>query len=897
MLRSANSGPISSRSALSFCLSFSRSLFLPPASRSLAKVFACAVTGLAVTGASPVWAAEEIDNSVLEEIVVTGTKRSASQQDVPIAVSTLTAATIGKTFGNDIRAIADLAPNVNLTNQTGFNAVAGGIRGTGSISILTTQDPSVGILVDEFALNSVQSQFVELFDLEQIEIYRGPQGTLFGKNSTGGVISITSKRPDLDEMGGSLQLTGGGFDGGASTGKALASVDVPLIPGQLGLRFAGSYTRDEGFYRNDKDTAVFPNAPILAAFGLQDEQLPPELNTTTVGDGTRLGGKEVVAAKTKILWTPNDNYEAYGIWEIVRDRSDSPPVVNETPANEGFLFDALGFPGIRTVGQSDVFSTGLTQQGGAIRVRDGHRVNVDGYYLNQSFNLGSYSIKSITGYREQQETLPSTYTGEAFLSLFDATRNLERKQFQQEIRLVSELDGPFNFVAGGIYNLDNLDFRSFATVGLTSIIPSLNAETGTFLDERGFINLDLRNITNDPGFSAVEQDRDSYAAYFDGTYEFNERFSVSAGLRYTRDEKDFFKPTGQPGPCNEFTEAQDAILVDDTQPFDVATNCAGDLRSTSISRAGLTAGEVDERENPLPPSAFNFIADDSATFDRVTWRVVLDYKPTEDTLLYASVATGFLAGGFSETCSQVQTCLPFDPETNTNYEIGMKADLLDNRLRINTAVFYTDFEDLQRNQVFAFTQANGDPAQETITLNAGESTAFGVEIETTWIINESFSLRGTVGYLDADYDEFAFDTDPTDDVPPLDLTDLDIPFASEWQLGLQANYDQPLGNGGGMTYTVGANYQSSAETSPFDPNAAALGVARHPTFTQIQSRTLIDANITYRDPDDRWHLTAFGKNLSNETYRVTANSVGALWNFSQYGAPRQWGIEFGIDFQ
>ncbi len=190
------------------------------------------------TFAAPAYAA----SNVLEEIVVTGTKRDLSQQDTPIAVSTLSAAEIARTFGNDIRAVGDLAPNVNLTNQTGFNAVAGGIRGTGTISILTTQDPSVGVLVDEFALNHVQTQFVELYDLQQIEVYRGPQGTLFGKNSTGGVISITSKRPDMENFAATLNMSAGGYDGGARNYKLQAGVDVPLLPGTLGLRFAGSYT-------------------------------------------------------------------------------------------------------------------------------------------------------------------------------------------------------------------------------------------------------------------------------------------------------------------------------------------------------------------------------------------------------------------------------------------------------------------------------------------------------------------------------------------------------------------------------------------------------------------------------------------------------------------------------
>ena len=171
------------------------------ASRRTTGVLTVVLAALLPWAGPSVAVAEEAQAVVLEEIIVTGTKRSASQQDTPIAISTITANDIAKTYGNDIRAVGDLSPNVNLTLQTGFNALAGGIRGTGTISILTTQDPSVGLLIDEFALNHVQTQFVELFDLEQVEIYRGPQGTLFGKNSTGGTIAITSKRPDLDNYG------------------------------------------------------------------------------------------------------------------------------------------------------------------------------------------------------------------------------------------------------------------------------------------------------------------------------------------------------------------------------------------------------------------------------------------------------------------------------------------------------------------------------------------------------------------------------------------------------------------------------------------------------------------------------------------------------------------------
>ncbi len=883
-------------------MSLLRSPFV--AVRRINGVLTAVLAALLAWAGPSVAAGEEAQFGVLEEIIVTGTKRDTSQQDTPIAVSTITSNDIAKTFGNDIRAVGDLAPNVTLTNQTGFNALAGGIRGTGTISILTTQDPSVGLLVDEFALNHVQTQFAELFDIEQVEIYRGPQGTLFGKNSTGGTIVITSKRPDMENMAADLKLSIGGYDGGSDNYKAQLGIDIPIIEGELAFRFAGSLTNEDGFYRNDKDTATFPEfIPLLAAFGLNPNNvpLPPELNTTTQGAGERLDGKDVVAAKTKLLWQPNDRYEAYFIWEVLRDNSDSPPGVNETPAGEGFLLENLGFPGFQTV-NNDPFSTGVTQQGAGINMRDGHQVDADGYYLTQTMDFDYGSIKSITGYREHSEILPSTYTGEAFLSLFDASRNLEREQFQQELRFVSELDGQFNFVVGGIYLTDELDFVAYSTQGLASLVPGFNAATGSFFDERGYLNLDLRNLTGDPGFGVVKQDRKSWAVYGDGTFQFNDRVSLTAGLRYTEDEKEFFKPTGAGGSCNQFTEPQDARAIDPSLPADAPGNCI-DARSVNASRAGLDPTQIDPFESPIPSSAYAFVADETVAWDEVTWRTVLDYKLSDAQLFYASVATGFLAGGFSETCSRVSTCEPYAPEKNINFELGYKGDLMDNRLRLNVAAFFTEYEDLQRNQVFPFVDpVSGAPGQETLTLNVGDSEVMGLEVEATWLATDRLQLKGSLGWTDGEYKSFTLPGE-FKEAEGVDLTSLNIPFLPEWQIGLQAIYDLPLANGSAITWTLGLHHQSEAETSPLDPNAAQGGniafsgpVARHPSLSQMEKRTLLDANVTYTSPDDRYYVTLYGKNLLNEKYRVSSNSVGALWNFTYYGAPAQWGVELGVSF-
>ena len=843
----------------------------------------------------------------LEEMVVTGTKRDVSQQEAPLAVTAITGESLEAKFSTDLRTIGTMAPNVVLTNQTGFNAIAGGIRGTGSISILTTQDASVGISIDDFALNHVQAQFVELFDIDQIEVYRGPQGTLFGKNSTGGAIVITSRRPDMNEFGANISVGLGDIDGNEQR-KFKAAFDVPLIPGELSFRFAGTYDSSEGFYRNSKPASDFPNRiPLFAAFGLPsvNPPLPPELNTNNVGNHESLNDKNVFAGKAKLLWQPNDVYEAYAIYEIVRDRSDSPPGVNESPAGENFLLPNLGFAGIQAAGNGDPFRTGVSQQGNGINLRAGHQVDVDGFYLKQSLELGSFTLTSITGYRYQEETLPSTYTGEAFISLFDASRNLERDQIQQEFRLISNFDGPFNFVAGAGYFEDNLEFRAVSTVGLQSLLPQIHPTTGTFFDPRGFINLNL-DFINDPGTGNVSQDRTSYAVYADGTYEVTDALSLTAGLRYTSDQKDFEKHQNGGGACNQFTKPQDARLINPALPFSLA-NCRSDNRSSALSRFGIRGGQFDPRDNLGPNSQYGLNVEDDNDWTDVTWRLAVNYKLNDEQLVYGTISTGYLSGGFSETCSSIVTCQPFDQETNTNFEVGFKGDFLDNTLRTNVAVFYTMFEDLQRNQVVPFTNASGNADQETVTVNAGESHSQGIEIETTWLPIDELEVTLNVGYLKAEYDDFEFDPTPNNtNTGVVDFSGLDIPFSPEWNASFGVTYNYPL-FGGNLALNLNGHYQDEAETSPFDPNAAARSVAanaalglaqvRHPTNSQIEERFLLNASAQFTSADDRYRLAIYGKNLTDQTYRATSNSVAALWNFTQYGAPLEFGFEFSMNLQ
>ena len=785
----------------------------------------------------------------IEEIIVTGTKRDIGQQDAAIAVSAITEQAFANQNANDPRAIASLVPNVTLTLQPAFNAVAGGIRGTGSISILVTEDPSVAFLVDDFGLNHVQSQFIEMFDIEQIEVYRGPQGTLFGKNATGGVISVTTKKPVLDEWSGEFSAMAGQYDWNeGSINKFKLALNAPIIEGKVAMRVAAIWDKSQGFYTNSKPAGDFPGPIVLNPTAAWPDD---GTSLSNVGDGGDLGGKDVLAAKVKFLFEPNASYSGHLIFEVSKDDSGAPPTVNETECPGGQLFCLLGFPGIQTPSPNwggetwnNPYATGESYHcNSVISICKGHRMDSKGIYFNQTFAIGdNYTLKSITGYRNHEERNASTYTGEAFASLYDASRNTERDQMQQEFRLTSEYDGPFNFTAGLSYAEDNLNFAAYAAVGLQ-----------WFLGVPGWIHTDYSS-------TATHQNRTSKAYYFDFTYELNEAWRISAGIRETEDEKQFVRETGTLG------------------------NNALGRPNNNISTGGYTRDDDVALYNTdwLSCDLRTICVDNKDDWSETTYRFVVDYTMNEDVMFYASLATGFMAGGYTETCSTTYSCAyPYDPETNTNIELGMKGDFMDGRLRLNIAIFNTEFEDLQRNQVLPLPIP---PYQETVKVNAGKSTNEGFELEFNYLATDNLRIDGNVAVMDHKYDIFVWDETPNDGIDnPTDFSGFGLPFSPELSWYLSFTYDQELGDMGSITYNLNTYFQDEAETQPTNP-----------IYSQLEERTIISANVTWRDAADQYYVKLWGQNLNDEMYRDGSNNVAGLWNFTLYGPPMSYGIEAGV---
>jgi iron complex outermembrane receptor protein len=776
----------------------------------------------------------------LEEVLVTATRRVSDLQTTPVAVTAIDGEKFDSMFADSIADVALLTPNFSAAQITGFNAAGFAMRGASQTDILVYWEPPVGVLVDDFVIPHMQTQLLDPYDIESIEVMRGPQGTLFGKNTTAGVVNVRTKRPVLNDFG----LDASAMAGDYGRQEFKVNVNVPIIDDTLAFRIAAMSRESDGYYENGKDS-------IGSAGG------------NYIGDGRDLGGDDSISGRAKLLWTPTDKLSILFQYEYLDDQGDSAPAVNTTDPNSAQLFNVFGLPGVTKgdpLDQAGVTNRDRLADGTptGLRFGDGHNIDIDGYYLNMDWEVGKYTVNSITGYRDQDSYLPSTYTGEvgdenAVVSIFDAVRYDTRETFQQEIRVASNYDGPFNFVAGGFYQEDQTDFNVVQYLGLLDIF---GTSVPGVLDD------------DNPRIIGNNQDMESVAVFFDGTYEFADTWTASAGARWTSEQKEFFSRPAT--PIVLYGESPGTLPID--------------VNNTGKYPCDTT--------NPLDCQS------DNETWDEMTYRALISNQFTDDLYGYASFSHGFKSGGYSD---QAGSGIPvsikqtrYDPEEADSYEIGLKFDTWDGRARLNTAAFYVEYSDMQRATIVTTVEG----LQETVVFNAAEVTAWGLEFEGTLLILEGLTVNANVGYLDTEYDEFGLDLDLLDpSTPEVSLDGEDVTRAPEWTAGIDVTWQFDVGNWGDITAIVGAYYEDEsvfyyAIDLPSEGNPGGTPVPEFNTY--LEDHTLINASVKYTHSSGKWYLAAFGKNLDDERYKNSSQYVGGLWTFSTYAEPRVYGVELGI---
>ena len=765
---------------------------------------------------------------ILEEVLVTATRRGESDiMTMPVSITALDGAEVEKYALRDLNDIAVSVPGLSAGTVSAFKSAQFAMRGVSETTIIVYKESPVAVTLDEFVIPHIQTSNLEMFDIEAIEVLRGPQGTLFGKNTTGGVIAVRTKQPVLNESSADIQLQAGEF------GTTKANLAFNFGNDTVAFRFAGMYLNSDGYYKNGA-----PYGPI--GEGIIPFNTVKHAGSSGPGDGRDLGGNDVFSARAKLLWSPNDKFKLVLQYEYVNDDGDSPPIVQES--RPGYVVPLWNWPAAPLSGDPvDNAGSSLRCDTG-VCITAGHLIDIDGIYINGDWAFNDdYTLYFNAGRREQESRLPSSYVGQSGpISVFDATRDDDRETSQLEARIGSNLDGPLNFTAGVYFQEDDTEFCVLQIVG--------------FLD--GFFVGTPPDFWNDtPRILCNKQDAEAKAIYIDGTYEVNDSFHITAGFRYTDEEKAW---AGR--PMRQFF---DGMLL------------------------------LDILNEPLDAVDFNRFPEgvvyNDNSWSEPTYRLIFGYDFSDDLFGFFGYSTGFKSGGYND---QLGTQLdpitdlsanPTEPELADSYEGGIKHTFAGGTATIAVNAYYVEYTDAQRTFNVSFPSGG----QETLFFNAAEMTVKGVEAEGAWAVNDQFTLNYSIAYMDAKFDKFEADTN-FDGVIDIDLSGQPVTRAPELMANVNGTYIHQIGGGHTLEWRGRVSYEDDSVASYSDVD---------PAFnTTLQSRTLVDASVTFTDADDRYYVRLLGSNLTDERYRTGVLSVATLWIMAAYGSPRYYGVEFGTRF-
>ncbi len=706
----------------------------------------------------------------IEVITVTARKRAEPIQTTPVSVTALDAAQIGKLFVHDLADLDHQAPNFTIEGVGAIHRNAAVIysRGVGYAGVDQGQDPAVGVSVNGVFSTRNIGALSNMSDVETVEILRGPQGTLFGKNTIGGVINITTRKP-----GDVFAIDGFARYGNYGRQDYFFATDLPLTD-TFGARFSFLSQDSEGPYHNAYKPP--PGSPPV-----------PQ----------HLGGDDIKTLRGTLVWQPTSEFDATFVGTYMDDQSPSVGGQNGSVPTDA-LSAFFGHPGYdyRTPGLP--YPPGPNKPYAVFRnFPSGDHQETTALSLNMRYHAEGFDLVSVTGYEEDTNDSLSDYDNTE-LNFFQSKFSLSNKEISQEVRIESTGSSALQWVMGGIYS----NRRWTGTQLFYSLFPTL-----------------------DNHIDYARQHDDAWAVFGQAEYNITDALQLEAGVRYTDETKDIYR-----------IPSHDASL----------------------------------------PTPNPFIHKD--TWTETTYRAGVNYQFGEDKMVYATYSTGFVAGGYNTRVdTNFLTAQPYSPEKVKAWEIGLKSDWLEHRLRANIAAFINKYDDLQ---VGAFIPGGG--LQQTIVNNAFEK-AKGVELELTALPIENLLLSAAVGYLDAYYTSFEADVKGTG---VADFSYLDVPRAPKWTGRLAASYNFMLNGHGTLTPNVSYSYEDSHYT---DLTNIAPGYQK--------AYGIWDASLTYEAPSGLWTLSAYGKNLNDELHRLSAVPSSGYFTQLYFANPRTYGLQLSVKLQ
>ena len=744
---------------------------MQPLAGAIAAALAAGLVALpaaAQQAAAPAGAASAAGDGKLETITVTATKRPQPLQSTPIAITVLGGTALEEANLNNLATITQQTPTVNFRSNASNKDTALFIRGVGTISTSPGVEPTVSTVLDGVVTVRPGQATLDLVEIERIEILRGPQGTLFGKNASAGVINVITKSPSKAREG-YLDLSY--FQGGEK--RVRLGVSGELMPNLVRASIAGMAGQFDG-------------------------------NVTNVFDGSKVNGYDRKGVRARVDITPLPELKI----GLIADHSRSE---DTTPTGVSYATDVRAYPS-NAVTANPLFGAAVAP---VVPSPTNRQINSDmqtrvedtnqGFSAQVDWGIPGHLITSITALRQwkntqfqDQDRLGTLYR--QFNQIADRG-DLDFEQTSQELRIASTTKGLFDYVAGLFYIDGKTDeqYRRDVTRCPTSVEPALPS---------GLVPCTVATTVSDNGVASYGVRAKSASLFGEGTVHFTKELRALAGLRYTQDDLSYYhgrvaSAAGVPG-------------VGATR-----TTVEGATRETAWS------GRVGPQWDVAPDTMI--FATVSRGYKGPAYNVFFNMSPTQDNVLA--------------------------PETSNSFELGLKTELMDKRLRLNVAVFQTEYDGYQANVPDL---VNG--VIVTRLINAGKVSTKGVEVDVTARPLPDLTVNFGVANIIARVKSFNC---PPGAAASCDINGKPLPFSPDWKASLRLKYTQPLGGRLALDYGLDASWQSKTN---FD-------LAQQPDSVQ-GDYAIFNASIGLADSQAGWRAALLVKNLTDQSYATFIQSSG-----------------------
>jgi iron complex outermembrane receptor protein len=726
-------------------------------------------------------------SAMLEEIVTVARKRSEAEavQEVPAAITAFGAEQLDALFVRKLDDMSYIMPNVQLEAVGTFPSVQNfSIRGQGINSSIPSVDPTVGVFVDGVFIGTSYGVVIDTFDLERVEVLRGPQGLLFGRNVTGGAILLRNARP-TGEFGARVRVS----QTDEEQTNVAAAIEGALVEDRLAAKLVLYYDKDNGYFDNINQT--IPPDPATATFPaphpLQPFYFEPALRS-------QVGELETTLVRPSFVWTPSESAELTLILEVGSSEGDGAVWANVTDQRAGTL------PELKTTADE----IGFTE--------------IDWYQSTIELNVDAFGgvITNIFGYREVDADSAADIDG-TLLPIFSAPGFTDQDQISNELRWSGRLTDNWEATFGIYYFEQDMVYREGRYIWLPPPLgpPPLGV-----------------NLTVALG---GDMDAENFGLFWNNDFFIGDSWVLNAGIRYTDESKTASIITAPPGsPC------RDVVTFDCT------------------------------------------FVDLKGDWDNITPRLGAQWNFSDSGQIYGFWSKGFRSGGFNFRNAK-PFFIPPGPtreEENNTFEVGLKTDLADGRVRLNIAAFHNEIDDMQRELNI------GDPDVIVLqaTINAGDVTIQGIEADFVALLTENFSINASVGVQDGEYDRI----DPF--VPflealleqatgqPTTVIGPDLPRLAPTNYSFGFTWDIPTGNLG--QFNIASSY-SFREGHPYNDS----------NTENFDDQNRWDASVNWFSDNGHWQVSLYGRNLTDEVNWGNLTSIAGLWT----AGPMQKGRVLGLE--